>query len=237
MAEEIFGALVSGFLTAWRKTENATLVSHWFQPYKLFDTSPKDFYDGVERAVNERELPQLSFSRVVWKERGLLSANRLYLRIEWKRYICDICAAPYGTGFFFSYWLVLLPRVITLFHLAGMATTLGVLPVLLIREIGMVRGLTALVFLVAFVGWLLRTGRLQLEHQLEEFLLGLTVIGPIWDRFWRPITYFEIDTASMFLSATHQAVLDVVDEVTKMKGLEPLSDAERKPVMRDFFKR
>jgi len=62
-------------------------------------------------------------SRVIWKEGSFLSADRKYLRIERKRYVCDICAAPFGKDFFFSFWGVLLPRSLSIFHWIGMITS------------------------------------------------------------------------------------------------------------------
>jgi hypothetical protein len=51
----------------------------------------------------------------------------------------------------------------------------------------------------------------------------------------KPLTYYRIDTALMFQSVTHSAVLEVLDSVVSAKGLRALSDTDRKPVMRDFF--
>jgi hypothetical protein len=107
----------------------------------------------------------------------------------------------------------------------------------LYEELGIIRGAAILVFSIFYIWWLLRTGRIQTQEEIEEILLGMTIIGPIWDRFFRGLTYFEIDTASMFQSALHGSVITVVDKVTQAKGLEPLAEHERKPVMRDFFQR
>lgn len=41
----------------------------------------------------------------------------------------------------------------------------------------------------------------------------------------------------MFQTSVRQAVIEVVDQVTSAKGIRALTELERKPVMRDFFKR
>jgi hypothetical protein len=63
------------------------------------------------------------------------------------------------------------------------------------------------------------------------------VIGLIVRAAVKPLTYFRIDTAIMFQSIVHSAMLSVIDEFTTAKGLRMLSEIERKPVMRDFFGR
>ena len=41
----------------------------------------------------------------------------------------------------------------------------------------------------------------------------------------------------MFQGAVHSAMLEVIDEITNTKGLRALSEAERKPILTDLFKR
>ncbi len=52
-----------------------------------------------------------------------------------------------------------------------------------------------------------------------------------------PITFYKIDTASMFQSYVHLATLKIYDEITANTGVRALSDEERKPTLNDFFKR
>ncbi len=48
-------------------------------------------------------------------------------------------------------------------------------------------------------------------------------------------TYFRHDTAIMFQELFHSAVLEVIDGISKAKGLRALSEGERKPMMRGFL--
>ncbi len=77
----------------------------------------------------------------------------------------------------------------------------------------------------------------QIESGLLAWLSSLPFIGWIFERFIKPLTYYKIDTALMFQSIAHGAVLGALDTVTQAKGLRALSPDERKPVMRDFFSR
>lgn len=52
-----------------------------------------------------------------------------------------------------------------------------------------------------------------------------------------PVTYYRIDTASMFMSYAQASVLKVIDDITNDKGVRALSEAERKPILNDIFKR
>lgn len=84
-------------------------ISHWSTLVENFNTSTKDFYTSVEQNVKTRQLPDVNLSRVDWKEGGMFSASREYLRIKRKKLIFDVCGAPYGNGFFVSWWLAAKP--------------------------------------------------------------------------------------------------------------------------------
>jgi hypothetical protein len=75
----------------------------------------------------------------------------------------------------------------------------------------------------------------RLPEPLEELLYGLTIIVPIID-MRRPMTFYEVDTASMFQSVVHGAFLEAIDGVTDLQGIPRLSEAERRPVLKDFVR-
>ena len=75
----------------------------------------------------------------------------------------------------------------------------------------------------------------QIESGFWTWLALLPFIGSFVQRFIKPLTYYKVDTASMFLSIAHSAVLQSVDGLTAAKGIRALTESERKPVMRDFF--
>ena len=59
-----------------------SVVSHWHTLIDGFNTSGLDFYRAIEDAVRAREVPDVKFSRVEFKEGGFAPAKREYLRIE-----------------------------------------------------------------------------------------------------------------------------------------------------------
>lgn len=159
------------------------LLSHWNKLIEGLQESPQQFYSSLEKAIERREIPNTNLSRIDYREGGVFSAKREYLRVRRKEHLFDICAAPFGTGFFFSWWLG--------------------------ESVGF----------------------------FYQLMLKIPILGRIFVRLLRKETYYKIDTALMFQGAVHSAVLEVIDEITKTNGLRALSEAERKPILTDLFRR
>lgn len=81
------------------------LLSHWHKLFEGFQESPQRVYDLLQEAIDQRKIPNVKISRINYSEAGMFSAKREYLRVRRKNHIFDICAAPFGTGFFLSWWL------------------------------------------------------------------------------------------------------------------------------------
>lgn len=159
------------------------ILSHWYHSIENLQESPQKFYNSLVEAISRRQIPNIDISRIDYREGGVFSAKRTYLRVKRKEHIFDICAAPFGSGFFFSWWL---GEKVSLFW--------------------------TLIIAIPFLGM----------HLLSLF---------------RPQTYFRYDTALMFQQSISSAINEVIDGITKAKGLRTLSELERKPIMSDFFKR
>ena len=211
------------------------IVTHWSALVENFNMAPQEFYALLEQAIQLRQIPECKVGYVAWKERGILSAQRLYIRLVRDRYYYDCCAAPFGTGYFFSSWLCMYPRHLTLLNFIGMAITILGLPYLFYHTLGFFMGLIVLALTIFVLSRLLRRGLFQTQQQLEQLISGMTIFCALYDVFFRRLTYYEMDTATMFQSAAHKALLAVIDEVTKGKVLRPLTEEERRPIMREFF--
>ncbi len=85
--------------------KQANVISHWHQLFENLQASSLEFYGSVEKALEARSVPELSSARVEHKEGNLASAKREYVRMHRGKHAFDICAAPFGTGFFVSWWL------------------------------------------------------------------------------------------------------------------------------------
>jgi hypothetical protein len=158
------------------------VLSHWFNLIEGLQHSPNQFYTSVEESLTRRKLADVDIERVLHHEGGIFSAEREYLRVKRNEHIFDICAAPYGNGFFVSWWL------------------------------GESSG-------------------------FREFLLMIPFVGPLLVRIFKPDTYYRVDTTLMFQESVHTAVLEVIDDVTQAQGIRSLTEFERKPIMKEMFKR
>jgi len=82
-----------------------------------------------------------------------------------------------------------------------------------------------------FISWWLG----HIDSGFWAWLASFPVLGFFLQRFVKPLTYYKIDTALMFQSVTHGAVMEALDGITQAKGVRALTESERKPIMRDFF--
>jgi hypothetical protein len=71
-------------------------LGHWSNLIEGLQASPQECYAAIEEAVRRREIPDVRTSRITYKEAGPLSAERIYLRVEWRLLGFDICAARSG---------------------------------------------------------------------------------------------------------------------------------------------
>ena len=244
-----------------------SVVAHWHKLFNDFNTSSDDFYARVVLTLREREVPGFKTSRVTWKEGGVLSPNREYLRVTGDRYVFDMCAAPFGTGFFFSSWVTKKQARFVLFYLAVIALVMfaayralfwvvksvlsGMSPYSLRSLPPIVRHL--LFPLLYGGGWVIWPVLILVPFCAvvclvalvarggfkgpEEALRKVPLIGWLYTHVFTPETYYRIDTLQMFQSAVHTAMVETIDGVVTQKGLRGLTEDERKPVFSQLLKR
>jgi hypothetical protein len=87
-----------------RKTP-VTIKSHWQHFYDNIQFSSGEFYTQVEEGLKERKVQGLNFGTESFLQSHIFSAKRVYLRITEHEYVFYICAAPFGSGTFISWWL------------------------------------------------------------------------------------------------------------------------------------
>lgn len=204
------------------------VVGHWHTLIEGFATSSLDFYGLVKAGIALRKIPGLRVSWVEWQESGLGSGKRVYLRVSREGLNFDICAAPFGTGYFFSWWLAVIPQIFLDFVvLVGIAFVGFVCLVVASHQdcsgifiaplifFGLLFGAGFLVRYVGDLGW-------------EPTVLSMPITGFLYGLFFRPATYFNEDTALMFRESVHHAVLEAIDTVTSAQGVRGLPEEARK---------
>lgn len=77
--------------------------------------------------------------------------------------------------------------------------------------------------------WLAQKPSKALDALASTPLIGGVVRTLI--RLFDPITYFKLDAARMFQGAVHEAVLEVIDQMTSVQGIAPLTELQRRPVL------
>lgn len=216
-------------------TQGPEVISHWSQLIEELEGSPLDFYQRVQERIEHREIPEGGLSRVDYRERGPMSALREYLRAKRHEFVIDICGAPFGRGFFVSWWLGEVQSPYGILALVGVffvffATWGGYAD-----RLGILQGFLLAVVMFPVLFWVF--GRFLSHHigELDAALAAMPFFGRHYRRWLSPLTYYRIDTAIMFRDAVHNAVLEVIDELTESQGLRALSEAERKPVLKRFF--
>lgn len=210
--------------------KNTGVISHWYTLVENFETSGLDFYAAVEEAIKERHVPDIELSRVEWQEGGLATARREYLRIKRSRLAFDVCAAPFGRGFFFSWWLARIPQQFGVVLLGAILLGLLIVYAILWQAVGFFLATITMPVLLGVIGFLIREGTIQ----AEEAVLDIPLIGPLYERLFNPPTYYRLDTALMFQESVRNAVMEVIGELRNEKGLRALTDEEAKPRLRDL---
>lgn len=225
-------------------------ISHWYHLVDGMSASARDFYGSVVTKLVDQAVPDIRISRVEWQESGIGSPRRLYLRIRRGRLVFDVCAAPFGKGYFFSWWLTTIPPPngllfsLLLTVMSGVAfywthqVTFYDLPRSIADQlwwarsyIGLAIGLFAAVMapLFGLIGIRILAG--------EEAIEGIPIIGWLYQTFFAPVTYYRLDTAMMFQETVRRAVLAAVDDLVRQQGLRELSDQDRQPRIRDLARR
>src|SRR5580658_8609639 len=125
-----------------------TVLGQWSTLVPGLKESTLDFYTSVEQAVAKQTIPDLSFERIEYREGGAFSGFRPYLRIRRHREVFDVCGAPFGNGFFFSWWFAevrpKLPPLASILIVFGYLAFIG----FFINQFGVLQGPIILLFLV-----------------------------------------------------------------------------------------
>ena len=223
------------------------IFSHWHHSVADFQTSSQEFYATLEQALRQHQLPGIEIGRIEWKEGGLFSARREYLRVRREKLVFDICAAPYGADYYFSWWLGEVPPRWGLLRLAGMLlgmlVALGILNSIFSSLFGGAFGaimaiplsFIAFLALVWALGNAVRNG--SLGPGAEDAVLDTPFIGWLYAKLFGPGTYYKIDTKLVFQGAVEAVVKNAVNALFDAQGMRPLTELEAKPTMSNFLGR
>ena len=75
------------------------------------------------------------------------------------------------------------------------------------------------------------------DSLLKLLISKIPFVGKWLGEIWFPVTYYRVDSASMFMSYAQASVLKVIEDITNGQGTRALTETERKPILNDVFKR
>jgi hypothetical protein len=221
----------------WKKffSPKEEVHKHWYSSLDNFEYSSNDFYLAVEKELLVRKVPGLEMSRVDLNEGGLLSNKREYLRLKRERLVFDICAAPFGSSYFFSFRFVELPLGIKPAELLVFLIGAGILFGLLAKVFGTVWGIISFLAILGGSIYVMRNAVALGLKDLDGSLLKTPVIGPLYEILFRKETYHRQDTRLMYLSTVNSITETLVEEVTLAKGVKLVKRYDRKPIHGELY--
>lgn len=158
-----------------------------------------------------------------------------------ERIAFDICAAPFGSGFFFTCRTAEIPLAFKLWELLAL---LLLLPVALsfciqmyVRLFGFVNGAFFLVITAIALIYFLRNMVALGLSDLDRVLMRLPVIGTAYMLFLRKESYYRVDASLCYLHLVPTLVKRLAEEVTAANGIKLLEQYELSPVLGELYKR
>ena len=223
--------------------KQADVIDHWYALIPGFNSSTKDFYEAVEKELKERQVPGLEIFHVDFAEGGALSNKREYLRMTRERLVFDICAAPFGTAYFFSCRFAEIPAVVKLGEFLVLIIVLcfsafiGL--IIFVKILGVV-GLMLFPFLllaslVAAI-YVMRNAVAMGLKDLDASLIKAPIVGPIYEAWFRKETYYRQDTRLMYCDTVNAVVKAKVEETTGAKGIKLIRYMENCPLLSELYK-
>jgi len=212
------------------------VIEHWYSLVPSQHFSSKAFYEHIESAIAGQQVPALDSSRIDLSEGGVLSAKREYLRFKRERLTFDICAAPVGINYFFSYRFYVEPVVVSVWEILAVLFVFSLLFVGGVRFVGILTGPFILITACIVFAWLMRNAVGMGLRDLDATLLKLAVIGPIYERFFRRDSYYRQDVRIAYCSIVSGIVKQEVARITGESGIKLLREFTYSPVWGDLYR-
>ena len=219
------------------KSKNDEVLDHWISFADGFSLPTQEFYAAIEKAMADRKIPSMEVSRVEHSEGGLLSGKRLYLRMIRERLAFDTCASLFGNTYFFYCRTVHSPPVLRLWHIAAAFVFFAVVYSQLVRVLGLTFANIAIVALLVAIAEVFRNAVGMGLADLDNALMKIPVVGPIYENWFRKETYYRQDTRLAFLNVVPAIIKNVAEDMSGAKGIKLVEQYERAPIFGELYKR
>ena len=221
----------------------AEVLEHWIAFVEGFSTTSDGFYEAVEGEIKNLTVPGLQMSRVEFAEGGLLSDKRVYLRMVRERLVFDVCAAPFGSSFFFSCRFAEIPAIVQVWQLLAVAGVLGFLGLSSLyvstKMFGFLGPMVWVFGWILFIGtavYVLRNAVALGLKDLDQTIVQSSVIGPLYEAWFRKETYYRHDTRLLYLAIVSNLVKRLAEEATAAKGVKLVRQYQQAPILGELYK-
>src|ERR1039457_7035051 len=161
------------------ENKKGEILDSWIVFADSFSLSPQEFYAAIEKEMNARKIPSMEISREEFSEGGLLSDKRIYLRLFRERLALYTCAAPFGTGYLFSFRCLFFFFLFCFFcfFVFFLFFLFGVIGSLLVTLLGLSFAILAFITLLFALAAVFRNATAAAVGDLDTTLLKIPVVS------------------------------------------------------------
>ena len=218
------------------ENKKGEILDSWIVFADSFSFPPQEFYAAIEKEMAARKIPSMEISREEFSQGGLLSDRRIYLRFFRERLALYTCAAPFGTGYFFSFRAIYVPALVRLWHILALLLLFGVFGSLLVKLLGLTFAVVAFIAFVFAVATVFRNATAAGVGDLDTVLLKIPIVSTFYENWFREDTFYRVDTRSLYLQTLPEIVRKLADEITAANGAKLLPEHGRLPVLGELHK-
>ena len=218
------------------KNKKGELLDHWIAFHDTLNYSPQEFYEAIEKELQARKIPGMEIAREEFAEGGPLSERRIYLRLLRERLTIYTCASPFGVGYFFSCRAVYVPALIRLWHILAALMFFGVVGGLLIRPLGFVFTVIAVITLMFALAAVMRNVASSVFSDLDALLLKIPGLSTVYEAWFRADTYYRTDTRAIYLQRIPELIRELASEITAAKGAKLVEQYRYAPIFGELYK-
>ena len=218
------------------ENKRGEILDSWILYADSFSFPPQEFYAAIDKEMVARRIPSMQISREEFSEGGMLSDKRIYFRLFRERLALYTCAAPFGTGYFFSFRAVYVPALVRLWHILACLVFFGLIGGTLVRLLGFTFAVAALLALMFALAAVFRNATASGLGDLDTLLLKIPIVSTIYENWFRDDTFYRVDTRSLYLQQLPEIVKRLAEEVTAAKGVKLFGEHNRPPVIGELYK-
>ena len=218
------------------ENKHGYILDHWIYSADGFSLPPSNFYGAVEKQLADRNIPGMTIVKQEFAEGGLLSDQRIYLRLMRERLAIVACAAPFGNIFFFSCRTVHVPALVRLWHIVVVLAFFNVTGALLVIPLGLPFAFIAQIALLFALVGVLRNAGTSAFNDLDALLLKIPVVSTIYQNWFRVDTYYRDDTRTLYVKVLPNLIKEAAEEVCAEKGVKLVRQYHFPTALHELFR-